>query len=241
MLIVSNGAFKSGSTWLFVLLRSILNPAEIPEQFRVDSDWNGQTIAEERLAEFLRLVDCFRQTYVVKSHWQNEATLQTLLNHDQVLVLDIVRDLRDVLVSAYYHYQRLQQFSGSFADFYRARGAELIWHITAHHHLWRSRPGKVHVASYEALLNDFQQEVEKIFRFLCMPVVPGLVDRLRDATRLDSLRRWWNETDKTESERFFRKGTIGDWVNHFTAEISADFNQVAACARQNFSNLPTDC
>lgn len=224
MLIICNGAFKSGSTWLFMLLKCGINPLDIPESFRITEKWNGETIQETDLPRFLATVDIIRHDYVIKTHWDKASTLKTALAHPDVYVFNIVRDFRDVIVSAYYHYHREFKRTESFEEFYWKERRDLLAYLQSFHRLWRKRPGKVHVASYEGLLRDFAAEIRKVFAFIGRPIEDKHIDILARHITMDSLRAMWKESDKPAEERFFRQGKSGDWKRHFTPEMEADFH-----------------
>ncbi len=49
---------------------------------------------------------------------------------------------------------------------------------------------------------------------------------------MQKMSKMWKELHKPQEERFFRKGTIGDWENHFTPEIDEDFDKVLEVSKE---------
>jgi hypothetical protein len=224
MLIVCNGAFKSGSTWLYCLLR-FLSPRvdPLPPEFREEGEWNGETIRAGKLPDFLQQVDLKNRNYIFKSHYDSGRERDLLLAHPETVVFNIRRDLRDVIVSAYFHFKRLQNETRSFADYYWHAGRALIPYLKGFHDLWRPRPGKVYLSSYERLQADLEAEIRRIARLLKVKLSGEKMALMVRELSLDSLRERWHESDRPEQERFFRKGIVGDWKNHFSAEMLRDF------------------
>jgi hypothetical protein len=126
MLVLCNGAYKSGSTWLFNIVAQ-LTAFEFPPPSYRNRKWRNPSIDPARLVDFLRSVDFRTRNFVSKQHIGEQRPRDLVLATEDVLVLDIDRDLRDVIVSAYYHHRRDGRFVGSIADFYRTEG-RLIAH-----------------------------------------------------------------------------------------------------------------
>lgn len=226
MLIVCNGAFKSGSTWLFNILRFTIPWVRIQPEFQSEKEWRGETIAEPALPQFLEKVDYHNENYIIKSHYYDINTRDRLLKYDHVYIFNIKRDIRDVIVSAYYHYKRIEGLKQTFEEYYWKRGRELIWYLNDYHSMWDSREGKIYVSSYRGLLEDFDNEVRRIFLFLNYVLKPGAVEDLKNRTTMSESRKLWNEDAKSPDECFFRKGIMGDWQSHFSPQIEADYNQI---------------
>ena len=226
MLIVCNGAFKSGSTWLYRIIKVIIRHKAIPPRFHAEDKWHGESIAGDKLPEFLETVDYKNENYVCKSHYDDVKIRDLLLAFDDVYILNIKRDLRDVITSAYYHFNREDGIDRSFEEFYWGKGRSLIGYIDEYHDIWHNLEGKIYVSSYRLLHEDFEDEVRRISDFLNYPLKPGDLERLKEKTSMNASRKLWKEESKSNKERFFRKGIIGDWENHFTPEIEADFNKM---------------
>lgn len=125
MLIVSNGAFKSGSTWLDRLVRHIVRPTQIPDRFQ-NPNWVNQSVAPNLVEQFLSGVDATEIDYVSKNHVRDGQVRQLLLSYEHVRVVNITRDLRDVLVSAYYHDRREGRANGGIAAYWQGLGKRRI-------------------------------------------------------------------------------------------------------------------
>lgn len=86
MLVVCNGAFRCGSTWLFVLARCLVKRVEtLPPEFALQGEWNGASIAAERLPEFLRSVDLRHRNFVIKSHCDGEETRESMRSSERTV------------------------------------------------------------------------------------------------------------------------------------------------------------
>jgi hypothetical protein len=227
MLIVCNGAFKSGSTWLFRIVKVIIQGKPIPPEFHSSEEWHGLNIASDKLSKFLEKVDYKNEDYVCKSHYDNVNIRNLLLAYDDVYILNIKRDIRDVIVSAYYYLDRKEGVKRTFEEFYWEKGRSLIGFINQYHEIWHNIDRKIYVSSYQRLHEDFDNEVQRIFGFLNYDLKPGDLERLREKTSLETSRKLWKEDANPSEERFFRKGIIGDWKNHFTPVIEKDLNKIA--------------
>ena len=226
MLIVCNGAFKSGSTWLYRIIKVIKPGKPIPPGFHSAEEWHGLSIAAGKLPRFLEEVDYKNEDYVCKSHYDDVKIRDLLLRFDNVYIFNIERDLRDVIVSAYYYLNRKEGVKRTFEEFYWGKGRSLIGFINKYHKTWHNIEGKIYVSSYQKLHEDFAGEVQRIFGFLKYDLKPGDLERLKERTNLDTSRKLWKEESKQTQERFFRKGIIGDWKNHFTPEIEKDYHKI---------------
>lgn len=225
MLIICNGAFKSGSTWLFNILRFTLPWLRISPKYQNTKEWRGESIAESTLPLFLTEIDFHTKNYIIKSHYYNAETRDLLLKYDHVYIFNIKRDIRDVIVSAYYHYKREENLKQTFEEYYWQSGHGLIRYLNDYHSMWAARTGKIYVSSYEGLLEDFSNEVRRIFYFLNYDLKSDKIESLKKRTTMNEFRKLWGEDSKPVEECFFRKGIIGDWQSHFTPQIEADYNE----------------
>lgn len=221
MLIVSNGAFKSGSTWLYRIARLLVRPRRIPKEFR-DPNLVHESVAREHFERFLASAPVDRVDYVSANHVRDPGAREILLSHENVRVLNITRDLRDVLVSAYFHDRREGRIEGTIDEYWRDLGRKRIERNIAHHRLWNTGHAQVFVTSYEALHASFEFQVRALAAFLGIEAFD--LEAIRAETNFDRLRsRAKSKTD----DPFHRKGIVGDWQNHLTPEIVDELWQLA--------------
>lgn len=224
MLLLANGAFKSGSTWMREIVIRIRPFAPIPEAWgqKSLSHW----IDPPKIAAFLREVDCENTDYLSKSHIFDRAMVKLLLASPQVRVLDITRDVKDSIVSHYYHLIRERRIPEGFVPYYWKIGRYKAYELRLYHQVWRIDSPNIYTSSFERLKLDFHNEVRALGAFLQVDLSDDQLDELQDATTLKKLQANTGEEEKSEKERFFRKGEIGDWENHFGAAERDDVERV---------------
>ena len=136
MLVVCNGAVKSGSTWLYNIVQE-LDEFDWPEvRFTSHSNSKHPTIKETCLADFLAEADFERRNIITKNHYGKVDHRELLLASPNTRILDMSRDARDVIVSAYYDRCRRHGFQGSFSDFYWRFGRPLVDNLRKYHDVW---------------------------------------------------------------------------------------------------------
>lgn len=222
MLIVCNGAAKSGSTWLYNIVAGLV-PSQPPDSVFLTNSKKHPAIRPEQLAEYIALGEFAHRDVVTKAHYGSEALRRVLLSHPDVRVLDMTRNLYDVIVSSYYDACRRDGYAGDFRSFYWFEGRALADYLLKYHRLWGDGHAQVHVTSFEGLKENFADEVRKIGAFLGRVPDPQRIASLAEGTRIDTLRRKYND-DKALP--FFRKGIVGDWKNHFDDRMLADIRAI---------------
>lgn len=239
MLVLANGAFKSGSTWLYNILRCITSFPAPPEGF-LNAEWVNPSIHPNKLAHFLSSSDLSTENYLCKNHLYKKIERDLLLSYPNVLILDIHRDLKDVVVSAYHHWRRTEGYTADFKTYYWTRGRLVANHVRRGHYLWSSANSpQVYVSSYERLKANFQTEVQAIGQFLGFELSTTDIERIQAETTLERLREKYSEAEKagelpppcgatSDDIKFFRKGIVGDWQNHMTPEMVADIEHIEA-------------
>jgi hypothetical protein len=230
MLVVSNGAFKSGSTWLFNIARSVTHYPPPPESY-LNSEWVNPSIHPNELQALLSKESLAENNYLVKNHFGARTERDLLLDHDYVRVLNITRDLRDVVVSAYYHYRRKRGYEEPFERYYWTRGRYVAERVRQYHDVWEVSSPKVYVASFKKLKQSFSQECERIGDFLGHDLSAAEIEAVKDETSLESLR------ESYDSDGFFRKGERGDWRNHLTTRMAEDVSRIADRANTDSFSL----
>ncbi|MEM6886539.1 MAG: sulfotransferase domain-containing protein [Pseudomonadota bacterium] len=226
MLVIANGAQKSGSTWLFNIIQNLIDFSDVPEDFLLDRKNPNSEIVYERLPEFLEKVDYSETDYLLKNHFGRKEQRDVILGAQNTLVVNIKRDLRDAIVSAYYYNMMLTNKTRSFENYYWNEGRYLAGVIKNYHHNWESSPSsRVLFMSYERLKADPVNEVIGVGRFLGFNTTRKKAQTALEATSMENLRKKY----KDEGEiKFFRKGTTGDWRNHFHGLALEDIEEIDA-------------
>jgi hypothetical protein len=231
MLVISNGAVKSGSTWLTAILLELVDHKPLPEEF-VDRRFRPiPAIREDRLRRFLDEVDYVTDTYVSKNHLFYQKELLSQYRH--VYVLNITRDLPDTLVSLYFHARaQLRQAGQSEAaledikEAYWRHGAESARSIVRYHAVWNVACPWVYVSSYERLKADPRTEITAIASFLGLTPSATRLDEIIRETSMEAMSRATSGNEALQAR--FRKGQVGGHRQYFDDEILADIRRIEA-------------
>ena len=161
-------------------------------------------------------------TGVVKKYTHAVAKLE------KTRVLNIVRDLRDMIVSRYFHDVRTGFTDVSMEDFFSSGMAQKrLKKYIDYHSFWHLENKAIcHLTAYESLLNDFDSECRRLLDYIDPQILaekPELINFLQEKTA-------FKNQAATGAGEFFRKGVSGDWVNHLSDEMEA---QVHKAAEQN--------
>lgn len=142
-----------------------------------------------------------------------------ILDHfPEAKIIEVVRDGRDVCVSMQ---QRALVAAWSPAD----RSAQITRWVDAVRHgmTLRANPAyrdRWQVVHYEAMKRDPTEEISRVLSFLDLPRSPEIVARLVEDTSFHRL-------PGTGEGMHQRKGEVGDWRNHFSAEDNSLFREMA--------------
>lgn len=225
MLVICNGAVKSGSTWLYNILFELRDFVRPPEHYLTEASrrrTRNPCIQPELLETFLRDEDIVGTDYLSKNHVGRPEHRDLLMSNPHVFVFDIERDVRDMVVSSYYDDCNRNGYQGSFREHYWEHGRYLAYDVIRYHDNWRNSGDHFLMVSYEGLHNDFAAQVRPIAAMLGVELDDQAVEQLREKTSMGSLRKRYQDESLYKDDKFFRKGQVGDWQNHFDAEISAD-------------------
>ena len=153
-------------------------------------------------------------------------------------VIIMMRDFRDVCVSTAFHWSRGSgTWKGDFTnsekkaldnDFLKKllEGYEKKRDFKSYSGLAYKKPKQVKIVRFEDMKAKPENTLKDVFSFLGTNDSSSIVKRcvrLNTFEKLSSGRKPGQE----DSENFFRKGTIGDWRNYFSAENIAVFKEVA--------------
>lgn len=228
MLVISNGAFKCGSTWLFNILNCLQEFAVPESAFLTKGNAKHPSVAEPKLGAYLATGAFETRDVITKNHLDKPENRALALGNKAVRVVCMTRDSRDVIVSAYYHDQRKGRFDGSFKQYYWREGRMILPRLMRYRDTWSEPHDQLTATSFEALKSDFATEVANIASLLGLSPDAAEIERIRQETSLESLRDKYQDapSHRTAEADFFRKGEIGDWQNHFDDKILSDHDRV---------------
>ena len=179
----------------------------------------------------------------VKSHLPYRFYGDSVLKNGGKIIY-IMRNPKDTAVSFFHHYHGLtpgddlkdltmQTFIELFFETDVLTFGSVFDHFTS---FWSQR-WKPHVliVFYEDLLRDKPAEIRKIATFLNVELSDEQVELIVDATSFSTmavkkstriLKHEEDESAVSSGHKFYRKGEIGDWKNHFTVAESEMANEI---------------
>ena len=231
MLLICNGAMKSGSTWLYNILCNLVDLKHPPEHYLTENSRKRQKnpcIKPALLAQFMAQEDIEKTNYVSKNHIGQPEYRDLLMSNPNVFVFDIERDVSDMTVSSYYDECNRHGYEGSFSDYYWSTGRYVANDVIRYHAIWRSAGSRFYMTSYEGLHANFADEVTRIANTLGLTLDAETIGKLQEKTSISSLRKRYQDEDLYKDEKFFRKGIVGDWKNHFDMAMTKDIARIKA-------------
>jgi hypothetical protein len=208
MWLIANGAPKSGSTWLFQLCEATGCFSPLPGS-DLDAGWSNSSVKDDKVAASIELLADSGRRHVTKQHWtagiaKEEPAVAAILAHPNIRMLNIVRDLRDMIVSRYHHDVNGKRFSGSISEFLPGNASKYIRQYVLYQKYWIETPFRspdnYYLTSYEYLTCDPAVATDGLFDF-----IGGIPTDAR--ARSVEANRFEKKSAGTGS-RFFRKGKI---------------------------------
>ncbi|MFD0987441.1 sulfotransferase domain-containing protein [Methyloligella solikamskensis] len=200
MWVIANGAPKNGSTWIFQLLKRTNLFSPLPDAYQ-NSAWRNESVADEYVDDCAKELGAVETRYTTKQHWSDSH--DDLLKYPGIKVCNIIRDIRDVVVSRYHHQVRLRKYNKDISAFVKENGELYVRNTANYHTHWINSPYSneetYYITSYEYLSADDLKAGGELFDFVGLP--------LDEAQRKAAIEgsRFENKTS-TGPESFFRKG-----------------------------------
>lgn len=232
MLILVNGAFKSGSTWLRAIIDEMVDYQPIPDSYQ--NRVYARVLDPIKLMPLVKSVSHHNVNYILKSHLFTQHYRDIALSNKHVVIINIKRDIRDAIVSHYHHMVREKKVKSDFHKYYRNIGRYKAYQLVRYHRVWDVGSRQVYTSSFELLKTEFQSEVERIGKFLGQSLSEHDIERIKFQTSIENLRKKRGEASADEQERFFRKGEIGEWQHYFS---DWELNDIARIQTKGLSRI----
>lgn len=236
MFVLSNGAFKSGSTWLYMIIGATNQFKELPEEYGRGPGKVRAFLKPGKIPSFLESGIYKSENYWAKGHFFDERSRDLFLSYDSVYVFNIRRDIKDSLVSHYFHLirqdklneelSRPENIKQGFSSYYWRFGRYKAQQLMIYHKAWDVPSSKIYVSSFERLKNDYENEVKCIGKFLGLDFSPEEISRLKDVTSIQNVQKRKGQDKLPEHKRFIRKGLIGESKQYFSDDMNSDVESI---------------
>ncbi|NXW43586.1 ST1B1 Sulfotransferase, partial [Nyctiprogne leucopyga] len=232
---------KSGTTWVSEIVDMILQGGD-PEKCKRDVISMRVPMLEfaapGEMPAGTDLLATMPSPRVVKSHLPAHILPKSFWENGCKMIY-VGRNAKDVVVS-FYHFDLMNKFEphpGTWAQylekFMAGRVAYGSWYDHVKDYWERRKDHPILYLFYEDLKEDLRRETAKVAQFLGRELPEPVLDAIARHTSFEAMRD--NPTtnysmvpshlmDQSVSP-FMRKGTTGDWKNHFTVAQSERFDQ----------------
>ena len=123
------------------------------------------TIIESRLQDFLFYEDYKTENYLTKAHFFKISTLRKEYSND-IRMLFIERNMRDAVVSHYFHIRNKYRFKISFVLYYYFLGRYKAYEIGIFNDRCKEFMGAERFFNFEDLISNFEDTIRGIAKVL---------------------------------------------------------------------------
>ena len=229
----------SGTTWSTFILHHILNDADLDKVSRkghISSQMSYIEWVSPGETPHVDVLMSQQPPRVYKTHLPYKY-MKKAIEEDKTKVILVLRNPKDTLVSFYHFYKMCNlygNFPGNFNDFFEMIKAKKIafgdfFEWTSE--WWQcSNLDHVLVLRYEDMIKDPLTIVTKLSKFVGKELSDEQIQTVVNECAMKKMEKNpvtnvddWTFFDQSIS-KFYRKGKVGDWVNHFTEEQSQMFD-----------------
>jgi sulfotransferase len=224
---------RSGTTWTEQMVHLLVNKGEQGEQRLTDAVTWLETLPHRPngMIEFLKTMP---QRRLFTSHLLYP--LMPRINNTTAKIAYVARNPKDVAISTYFHNQSKLGYEGTWEEHFQLFLNGDVGFGPYFDHLlpwWQAsqKDRNILVLTYEDMKHDHAGSVAKLASFLDLEVDSQLIDTVVTLSSFQSMTA--NETtnfdwipQRADVPKHFRKGDIGDWRNHFSAEQSQQMDDL---------------
>lgn len=151
-------------------------------------------------------------------------------------VIYVCRNAKDACVSAYYHAANPHKLGFPFDAWAKTWISGLFesgsWaeHTANWHAEHMTNPSQVLWVRFEDLVENSRAEIVRIAKFIGVPASDELVDRVVEASSFSCMKAC------SGNAAFFRKGETGDYKNHFSTELMAEWDTELKLQKQELES-----
>lgn len=213
-LVVCNGAFKSGSTWVYNIVMESVVISSFDEKYK-DKYLDG-SINIDMLKEFSSEVK--KGIFVTKVHQANSDILKIVRDDIDIKVIMIERDPRSVLLSYYHHVTRTIGVKIPYNIFYWLIGKYKLCEVSNYNRQWKANSDlDVLWLKFENLKKNPIESIKNICTFIGSDATDNY-DLVAQNTTLGALKN----KEKSEFDKaFFRLGAVDEWKKLFSDNFSS--------------------
>ncbi|MDQ3005822.1 MAG: sulfotransferase domain-containing protein [Chloroflexota bacterium] len=218
---------RSGTTWTEQMVHLLVNKGKQGEQRLTDAVPWLETLPHRPngMIEFLKTMPSRR---LFTSHLP--CSLMPPLNNTTSKIVYVARNPKDVATSTYFHNQSKLGYEGTWEEHFQLfLNGDVGFGPYFEHILpwWQAsqKDERILFLKYEDMKYDHAGNVAKLASFLDLQADSQLINTVVALSSFKSMTS--NETtnfdwipQRADVPKHFRKGDIGDWRNHFSAEQS---------------------
>ncbi|KAM9344731.1 sulfotransferase 6B1 [Symphorus nematophorus] len=215
---------KCGFNWMVGVLRKIIGEAK-----GINMDSKMPPLIEFFGPEALKVMDETPSPRFLGTHMHPD-NIPTSFYQKKTKMLVIFRNPKDTLVS-YFHFSNNNPVlpSGqSWETFYsNFMSGDVPWGSYFDHALaWEKRMDDptIMVVTYEELKQDLSEAIRQISSFFGFSLTEAQVQRIAEGSTFSAMKES-SSNSHIIGNIIFRKGEVGDWKNHFTAEQSREMDE----------------
>uniref|UniRef100_A0A8C3SXV5 Sulfotransferase n=1 Tax=Chelydra serpentina TaxID=8475 RepID=A0A8C3SXV5_CHESE len=237
--IVCKNLIFSGTTWIQEIVDMIQHDGDIEKCKRATTYLRHPFIEWVLPGPFsLELAEAMPSPRTLKTHLPVQLVPPSFWEQ-KCKIIYVARNAKDSLVS-YYHFHRMNKNMpepGTWEEFLeKFMAGQVLWGCWYDHvkGWWEAKENHcILYLFYEDLKEDPKHEIQKVLQFLEKDLENEVLDKIIHHTTFEIMKdnRMANYTFQPPAvmdhsiSPFMRKGTVGDWKNHFTMAQNEKFDE----------------
>lgn len=224
---------RSGTTWTEQMVHLLVNKGQQGEQRLTDAVPWVETLPH-RPNGMTKFLETMPQRRLFTSHLPY--SLMPHIGNTTAKIVYVARNPKDVAISTYFHNQSKAGYEGSWDEHFQLFLYEDVGFGPYFDHVlpwWQAsqKDKNILFLKYEDMKHDHAGNIAKLASFLDIRADSQLIETVVRLSSFQSMTS--NETtnfdwipQKADKPKHFRKGDIGDWRNHFSAEQSQQMDDL---------------